>query len=123
MTKLAAFNFQDWIEEHRHLLKPPVGNKKIYDDQDFIIFIVGGPNTRKDYHLNDTDEFFYILEGTFTMRLLFDDGPQDVVAPAGTAFVVPKGIWHKPGAPDGAKALYLTPGETLWSEADDPRAD
>jgi len=70
----------------------------------------------------DTDEFFYILEGEMEMTLLEGDGPQHMSAPAGSAFVVPKGVWHKPAAPDGAKFIYLTPGETLHSDAEDPRA-
>ena len=46
------FNFQQWIAEHRHLLKPPVGNQQIFkDNKDFIVMVVGGPNARKDYHL------------------------------------------------------------------------
>ena len=36
-----------WIDEHRHLLKPPVGNKCIVAD-DFIVMVVGGPNVRTD---------------------------------------------------------------------------
>src|SRR6185437_11657865 len=47
-----AFNLQAWIDEHRHLLKPPVGNKCIVDG-DFIIMIVGGPNARSDYHWDE----------------------------------------------------------------------
>ena len=71
----------------------------------------------------DTDEFFYIIEGTVEITLLETDGPSHYVAPAGTSFVVPRGIWHKPGAPDGAKFIYFTPGESLYSEADDPRRE
>ena len=69
----------------------------------------------------DTDEFFYVIEGSFELTLLFDDGPEHVVVPAGSTCVVPKGVWHKPGAPDGVKALYLTPGQSLTSDAEDPR--
>ena len=69
----------------------------------------------------ETDEYFYIIEGTFEMTLLMDEGPEHHVARAGSSFVVPKGIWHKPGAPDGARFIYFTPGETRHSEADDPR--
>jgi mannose-6-phosphate isomerase-like protein (cupin superfamily) len=65
----------------------------------------------------DTDEFFYILEGEFEITLLQRDGQAHFVAPSGSTFVVPKGIWHKPAAPQGAKFLYLTPGETRHSEA------
>ena len=69
----------------------------------------------------DTDEWFYILEGEFEMTLLDGETPQHVVAKAGSTFVVPKGIWHKPGAPSGSKFMYLTPGQTLHSDKEDPR--
>ena len=69
----------------------------------------------------DTDEWFYILEGEFEITLLEGEIPQHVVAEAGSTFVVPKGIWHKPGAPRGSKFMYFTPGQTLHSDQDDPR--
>ena len=68
-----------------------------------------------------TDEFFYVMEGEVTMELLSGDTPEHIVAPAGSSFVVPKGIWHKPGAPSGARFIFFTPGQSLHSEADDPR--
>ena len=68
----------------------------------------------------DTDEFFYIIEGTVEITLLQDEA-KHYVAPAGSSFVVPKGIWHRPGAPTGAKFIYFTPGQSLYSESDDPR--
>ncbi len=56
------FNLQKWIEEHRDELKPPVGNRNLYHKAgDFIVMIVGGPNARKDYHYNDTEELFFQL--------------------------------------------------------------
>lgn len=70
----------------------------------------------------DTDEFFYVLEGTVEITLL-KETPEHFAAPAGHSFVVPKGIWHKPGAPTGAKFIYFTPGQSLYSESDDPRID
>jgi len=71
----------------------------------------------------DTDELFYIIEGEFEMTLLMGDRSDYIVASAGSVMVVPKGIWHKPGAPKGAKFIYFTPGATLHSEADDPRCE
>lgn len=72
----------------------------------------------------DTDEFFYVIDGTVEMVLLEGDGaPQHYVAPAGTSFVVPQGVWHKPGAPTGAKFIYFTPGESLESMSEDPRLE
>ena len=70
----------------------------------------------------DTDEFFYVIEGTVEITLL-EEAPRRYEAPAGSSFVVPRGIWHKPGAPDGAKFIYFTPGESLYSESEDPRLD
>ena len=60
-------NLQAWIEEHRHLLKPPVGNKCIHNG-DFIVMVVGGPNSRKDFHVDPGEEFFFQLEGDMLLR-------------------------------------------------------
>ena len=70
----------------------------------------------------DTDEFFFVMEGTVEITLL-EDEQNHYTAPAGSSFVVPKGVWHKPGAPEGAKFIYYTPGESLYSESEDPRLD
>ena len=69
----------------------------------------------------DTDEFFYILKGQFEIVLLQDETPTKIIVNPGSSFVVPKGIWHRPGAPNGCKFIHYTPGESLHSEADDPR--
>ena len=66
------FNFRQWIDEHRHLLKPPVGNQCVYNDDDFIVMVVGGPNSRKDYHWDEGEELFYQLEGDLTVQIQED---------------------------------------------------
>lgn len=70
----------------------------------------------------DTDEFFYILEGQFEITLFDCETPSKHIVNSGSSFVVPMGIWHKPGAPNGCKFMHFTPGRSLHSEADDPRA-
>ncbi|MEO1078976.1 MAG: cupin domain-containing protein [Pseudomonadota bacterium] len=70
----------------------------------------------------DTDEFFFIVDGRFEITLLDADEPSLHVAEAGSSFVVPRGIWHLPAAPDGCKFIHFTPGESLHSDAEDPRA-
>ena len=65
-----AFNFKNWINENRHLLKPPVGNKVVWKDREFIVMTVGGPNERTDFHVNQSEEFFYQLEGNMFLRVI-----------------------------------------------------
>ena len=73
------FNLTAWIEENRDLLKPPVGNKNLYvDSGDYIVMIVAGPNARKDYHYNETEELFYQLEGQITVRIQEDGQAVDM---------------------------------------------
>jgi hypothetical protein len=59
--RLKAFNFQKWISDNEHLLKPPVGNKKVFEEGDITVMVVGGPNERCDYHDDPVEEFFYQL--------------------------------------------------------------
>lgn len=97
-----------WIDENRHLLKPPVGNKKIYEDNDFMVFIVGGPNARKDFHIDPSEELFYQLEGAITLKLALADGTfQDVVVGEGELFLLPSYIPHSPRRPANTIGLVI----------------
>ena len=90
-----AFNLQDWIDQHRHLLKPPVGNKCIVDG-DFIIMIVGGPNARTDYHQEEGPEFFHQLEGEMVLKIQEDGNVRDIPIRAGEMFYLPPRVPHSP---------------------------
>lgn len=92
---LNAFNLQKWIDEHRHLLKPPVGNKCIIDG-DFIVMVVGGPNARTDYHFEDGPECFYQLEGEMLLKIQMDGKVVDVPIKTGEMFYLPPHIPHSP---------------------------
>ena len=96
MSKLPpVFNFKQWIDDHRHLLKPPVGNKAIYNE-DYIVMVVGGPNSRKDYHLNQTPEFFYQVEGDMVLKVIEDGEQKDINICEGDVFYLPPNIPHSP---------------------------
>ena len=91
------FNFKKWIDEHRHLLKPPVGNQCAYEDaEDFIVMVVGGPNSRKDYHWDEGEEFFYQLEGDILVKLQEDGKAVDVPVREGEIFLLPPRVPHNP---------------------------
>jgi len=90
-----AINFKQWIDDNRHLLKPPVGNKAIYND-DYIVMVVGGPNSRKDYHLNKTPEFFYQVEGDIVLKVIENGEQRDIAIKEGEVFYLPPNIPHSP---------------------------
>ena len=69
MSTLAPLNLHAWIDEHRHLLKPPVGNACIWNSN-FLVMVVGGPNARKDFHVDPGQEFFYQLEGEMILKTI-----------------------------------------------------
>lgn len=93
----APFNLFKWIEEHRDLLKPPVGNKKLYiDNEDFIVMLVGGPNARKDYHYNESEELFFQLEGNITVKIQENGQAKEVEIKEGEMFLLPSKVPHNP---------------------------
>ncbi len=91
------FNLQQWINDNRDLLKPPVGNKNLYADAgDYIVMIVGGPNARKDYHFNQTEELFYQLQGDINVRIQEDGKAVDIPIKEGEMFLLPANTPHRP---------------------------
>ncbi len=94
---LLPFNLQAWIDENRDLLKPPVGNKNLYKEAgDFIVMVVGGPNARKDYHYNESEELFYQIEGDALVRIQEDGIAKDIVVKEGEIFLLPGNVPHSP---------------------------
>ena len=89
MGSLHAFNFRQWIDANRALLKPPVGNKRVFRDGEFIIMVVGGPNARKDYHVDPGEEFFYQLEGDMVLKTMQDGRAVDLPIREGEILLLP----------------------------------
>lgn len=100
-------NFKKWIDDNRHLLKPPVSNKVVYEDTEFIVMVVGGPNTRKDYHYNESEEFFYQLEGDITVVIQEDGKAVPVNIKEGEIFLLPAKVPHSPGRPANTIGLVM----------------
>ena len=102
----SAFNLSAWIEEHRDLLKPPVGNRCIVAG-DFIIMVVGGPNERDDFHLDEGPEWFQQLEGQMVLRVQEDGRVRDIPIGAGECFYLPPGVPHSPQRAEGSVGLVI----------------
>jgi len=96
MRELKAFNFMRWIDDHRGLLKPPVCNKQVFEDSEFIIMVVGGPNVRKDYHYDPGEEFFYQIEGEMLLKTQQDGKIVDIPIREGEIFLLPPELPHSP---------------------------
>lgn len=102
------FNLFKWIEDNRDLLKPPVGNKNLYPEgSDYIVMVVGGPNARKDYHYNETEELFFQLEGSINVRIQENGKAVDVPINAGEMFLLPPKVPHSPNRSEGSVGLVI----------------
>jgi 3-hydroxyanthranilate 3,4-dioxygenase len=99
-------NLNAWIDEHRHLLKPPVGNVCIWNSY-FLVMVVGGPNARSDYHINPGEELFYQVEGDIVLRIREDDKPRDIPIKQGELFLLPATVPHSPQRPAGTIGLVI----------------
>ena len=107
MPLIPPLNFKKWIEENRHLLKPPIGNKMVYKDGDFMIMVVGGPNSRKDYHVDPVEEFFYQLEGDMLLKLMDNGKRMDPPIKEGEIVLLPKNVPHSPQRVENTVGLVV----------------
>lgn len=107
MNPISPYNLKAWVDEHRHLLKPPVGNKMIWSDSEFLVMIVGGPNQRKDFHIEEGEEFFYQIEGDIVVRVIENGQRRDVPVRQGEIFLLPPRIPHSPQRPANTVGMVI----------------
>jgi len=106
-SMIPPINFKQWIKDNRELLKPPVGNKCVYEDAEFIIMVVGGPNARKDYHFEEGEEFFYQVEGDITLKVINNGEQKDIPIREGEIFLLPPKTPHSPQRPANTVGLVV----------------
>jgi len=103
-----AFNFSRWIDEHAHLLKPPVGNRLVFPAaEDLIVQVVGGPNRRTDYHDDPYEEFFFQLRGNIVLNVLEGGRPAEIPVKEGEIVLLPGHYRHSPQRPEGSVGLVV----------------
>jgi 3-hydroxyanthranilate 3,4-dioxygenase len=109
IKSLQAFNFQGWIEQNKEKFKPPVGNAQVWEDGEMMVTVVGGPNERRDYHDDPTEEFFYQLKGDIVLRLMDTPGnpPLEIPIKEGEVFLLPKHMRHSPQRQAGSIGVVV----------------
>ncbi len=119
-----AVNLDAWLKEHGPTLKPPVANKLLFGG-DLKVMVVGGPNQRRDYHLQEGEEFFAQLEGTLTLKTIERGSFKDVRVTGGDCFLLPSRVPHSPQREAASLGLVFErshiEGEMdgmLWFDAD-----
>ncbi|MAN59625.1 MAG: 3-hydroxyanthranilate 3,4-dioxygenase [Flavobacteriaceae bacterium] len=102
------FNLNKWVEENRETLKPPVGNKNLYKDaDDYIVMVVAGPNARKDYHYNETEELFYQLEGEIEVHIQENGEKRTMKLGPGDMYLHPAKVPHSPVRKENSIGLVV----------------
>jgi 3-hydroxyanthranilate 3,4-dioxygenase len=107
MPLAPAFNLYRWIDANRELLKPPVGNKLLFQDSAFIVMAVGGPNSRKDFHHDPGEELFFQVEGDMLLRTVQDGVQTDLPIRQGEIFLLPPEVPHSPQRPAGSVGIVV----------------
>lgn len=118
---IPPIDLRRWIEDHRHLLEPPVGNKVIWKNSEFICMVVGGPNQRSDFHYEEGPEFFMQIQGDMLLKIFEGGALRDIPIREGEVFLLPPRIPHSPQRFEGTVGLVIErqrrPGERdglLW---------
>jgi 3-hydroxyanthranilate 3,4-dioxygenase len=107
MHLMPPFDLRAWIDRNRESLKPPVGNKLLFEDGEFIVMAVGGPNARKDFHHDPGPELFFQIEGDMVLRTIQSELMIDVPIRAGEMFLLPSHVPHSPQRPAGSVGIVV----------------
>lgn len=100
-------NLMQWYEANKHLMKPPVSNRYLYNGEDFFVMLINGPNARNDFHQTNSEEFFVQLKGDIVVRIIEDGRIKDVPVREGETFFIPGNVPHSPTRPPNTLGLVV----------------
>lgn len=100
-------HMKQWIEKYRKELRPPIGNKVVWEDHELVVMMIAGPNSRKDFHIDPSPEFFYQVEGDITLRVIEKGKQKDIVVREGEMFLLPSKVPHHPIRPADTLGLVI----------------
>jgi 3-hydroxyanthranilate 3,4-dioxygenase len=107
IDSLVPFDLKGWIEENKDSFTPPMGSRVLYKDPQLIMIVVGGPNTRGDFHVTDSPEFFYQIQGDIVIEY-FEDGKRlRSEVKEGQVALIPAMVPHSPQRPAGTVGLVI----------------
>ena len=107
MKPLLSFGLWDWIDKNRHAFEPPVGNKVIWEDGQFTAMIIRGPNARRDFHIDPSDEIFYMLKGDMVLEYIDGGRRHRQTIREGELLLVPALTPHSPHRPADTWGLVV----------------
>jgi 3-hydroxyanthranilate 3,4-dioxygenase len=107
MNPLVAFGLWTWVDDNRTSFEPPVGNKVIWDDSQFTAMVIRGPNARRDFHVDPSDEIFYMLRGDMVLEYMEDGRRRSQVIREGELMLVPALTPHSPHRPADTWGLVV----------------
>jgi 3-hydroxyanthranilate 3,4-dioxygenase len=107
MKPLISFNLWKWVEDNGHAFEPPVGNKVIWEDSQFTAMIIRGPNARRDFHVDPSDEIFYMLKGDMVLEYMENGHRRAQVIRQGELLLVPAFTPHSPHRPADTWGLVV----------------
>src|SRR2546426_9768198 len=107
MLPLVSKDLWRWIEENQESFQPPVGNKVVWEDSQFTAMIIRGPNARRDFHVDPSDEIFYMLKGDMVLEYMQEGRRESQVIREGGLLLVPAFTPHAPHRPAGTRGLVV----------------
>ncbi|CAD7961102.1 unnamed protein product [Amoebophrya sp. A120] len=115
---LEPVNVFDWYKKHEAEFAPPICNRLMHKNQMTVMF-VGGPNKRRDFHLDRGSEFFYQLKGNMKLPIILPNKQLEIVEiNEGQVFLLPSCIPHSPQRPEEGSLGLVVERERYEDEVD-----